>query len=128
MDSQSRLSRRERQIMDIVYKKGKATVNEVWAMMQDPPGRTGVRTFMRILEEKGYLRHQKTGREYRYNVVETRKKAGRTAFKRVLNTFFEGSLENALVSHLSGPRDNLSAEELDRLSKLIDEARKKKKV
>ena len=128
MDHQHKVSRRERQIMDLVYEMGKASVNEVLAKMEDPPGRTAIRTFMRILEEKGFLKHHKEGREYIYQVVGTRKKAGRHAFNRVLNTFFEGSLANALTAHLANPKDNISKEELDQLSQLIMDAKQQRKL
>ena len=119
------LSRRERQIMDIVYARGRATASEVLEGIPDEPTRTTVRTLLRILEEKGHLAHKKRGREFVYFPKNPRERAGQSAFKRVLSTFFEGSLEKALASHLSDPAAPVSADELKRLRAMINAARKK---
>ena len=118
------LSRRERQIMDVVYGRGSATAVEVVESLPDPPSKTAVRTLMRILEEKGHLKHVQRGREFVYQPTRPRLRAGRSAFQRVLATFFEGSLEKAVAAHLSDSAADLSAEELQRLADLIQEARK----
>jgi BlaI family transcriptional regulator, penicillinase repressor len=119
------LSRRERQIMDIVYARNEASVSEVWQAMPDPPSRTAVRTLLRILEEKGHLRHKQRRREFVYQPVRPRGRVGRSALRRVLETFFDGSLEQAVAAHLSDPAAQLSADELERLAQLIRQAEKK---
>ena len=122
MDDQSRLSRRERQIMDIIYRLGEATATQVRDGMHDPPTRTSVRTLLRILEEKGHLRHGKEGREFVYQPTKERGSAGLSAMRRVLNTFFDGSLEKAFAVHLLDPGVRASPEELRRLEDLIRQA------
>src|SRR5215470_4985098 len=94
------LSRRERQIMDIVYARGEATAADVLAGLPDPPTKTAVRTLLRILEEKGHLTHRQEGLTYVYRASRPRGRAGRTALRRVLRTFFDGSLEKAVAAHL----------------------------
>jgi predicted transcriptional regulator len=125
MDEQAAMSRRERQIMDIVYARGKATATEVVGAMPDPPTRTTVRTMLRILEEKGHLRHTRRGREYVYRPVRPRRRAGQSALRRMLATFFDGSLGQAVAAHLADPDAELSADELERLEGLIRRARRK---
>jgi predicted transcriptional regulator len=122
MPKHEELSRRERQIMDIVYARGEASVNDVWQSLPDPPSRTSVRTLMRILEEKGHLGHRTRQREFIYRPTRARTHAGRSALRRVLETFFGGSLETAVALHLSDPAVRLSAEEKQRLARLIEEA------
>lgn len=121
------LSRRERQIMDIVYARGEATAAEVLGEMTDPPTKTAVRTLLRILEEKGHLTHRQDGLAYVYCPVRPRGRAGRSALQRVLQTFFDGSLEKAVAAHLGDSATELSSDELNRLADLIDQARKKGK-
>src|SRR3954447_17372012 len=121
------LSRRERQIMDIVYARGEASAQDVLGDLPDPPSKTAVRTLLRILEEKGHLTHRQEGLMYVYQPSRPRGRAGRSAFQRVLQTFFDGSLEQAAASHLAAPAAELSADELKRLAGLIDQARKKGK-
>ena len=124
MDADAHLSRRERQIMDIVYARGEASATHVLADMHDPPSRTAVRTLLRILEEKGHLEHRKQGREYVYVPTRPRQSAGRSALRRVVTTFFDGSLEQALAAHLSDPTIEVTPGELKRLNALIRDARK----
>ena len=119
------LSRRERQIMDVVYALGEATASDVVANMPDPPHRTTIRTMLRILEEKGHLTHKKKSREFVYQPTQARTRAGQSALRRVVRTFFEGSLEKAVAVHLSDPKSELSDGELKRLADLIRQARKK---
>lgn len=122
------LSRRERQIMEVVYRLGQASAAEVHAELPDPPSRTAVRTFLRILEEKGHLRHKQVGLKYVYVPSRPRSQAARSAFRRVLQTFFEGSLEKALAAHFGdASAEQLSDEELQRLAELIRQARTKGK-
>lgn len=124
MPNSSHLSRRERQIMDIAFARGEATVNQICEALPDPPTPMAVRRMMHILEEKGHLKRRGRGREVVYLPRETRDKAGRNALQRVLETFFGGSLEEALSAHLLSRKGEVTAEERDRLVKLIDEARK----
>ena len=118
------LSRRERQIMDVVYALGEATAAVVADRLPDPPTRTAVRTMLRILEQKGHLTHRQEGLTFVYRASRPRVRAGRTALQRVLRTFFDGSLEKAVAAHLGDAANELSAAELDRLADLIEQARK----
>ena len=123
--SEHRLSRRERQIMDVVYRLGKATAAEVLEGLPDPPSYSAVRAMLRLLEEKGTLRHEQDGQRYVFMPTQTRKKASKSALKNMLQTFFDGSTEAAFAALLDLSRSRLSREELDRLSALIEEERKK---
>ena len=119
------LSRRERQIMDIVYAKGEATAAEVHEAIPDPPSKTSVRTLLRILETKGHLSHFEDGPRYVYRAVRSRERVGKSSLRRVLDTFFEGSLERAVAAHLTDSAADFSPDELKRLSQLINQARKR---
>ncbi|MCX7050178.1 MAG: BlaI/MecI/CopY family transcriptional regulator [Candidatus Sumerlaeota bacterium] len=121
------LTRRERQIMDIIYASSEATATDVLNAMSDAPTRTAVRALIRILEEKGHLKHAQRGREFVYQPIAPRQRAGLSAMRRLLSTFFEGSLEKAVASHLSDPASECSEEELDRLAGLIRKARKERR-
>ena len=123
--SEPQLSRRERQIMDVIYARGEATAAEVLSALPDPPSKTAVRTILRILEEKGHLKHKQQGLRYVYQPSRRRGPAGRSALQRVLHTFFEGSLEKAVAAHLGDSAADLSDDELARLAELIHQARKK---
>ena len=122
---EDRLSRRERQIMDAIYALKQATVTEVVEAIADAPSRTTIRTLMRILEDKGHLKHKKQGREYLYLPTRPRARAGQSAMRRVVETFFGGSLEQAVATHLTDPKAKLSEEELERIASLIAQAKKK---
>ncbi len=122
--SDQTLSRRERQIMNVVYARGEATATDVLEDMPDPPTRTAVRTLLRILEDKGHLKHKRRGREYVYTPTRTRSRVARSALRQLLETFFGGSLEEAVAFHLSDPNAELNDEELKRLAALIRQARK----
>ena len=117
------LNRRERQIMDIIYHKGKATVAEVMSGLPDPPGYSAVRALLRILENKGCLKHSTQGPRYVYSPVQARDKARRGALKHVMDTFFNNSAEQVMTALLDLSKTDLSEEELDRLSVLIEKAR-----
>jgi BlaI family penicillinase repressor len=123
----SQLSRRERQIMETVYAHADTglTAEAVVERLDDPPTRTAVRTFLRILEDKGILRHEKQGRAFLYRPARPVEKAGKGALKRVIETFFGGSVERALAAHLADPRTKLTPEEVERLSTLVREAGQK---
>jgi predicted transcriptional regulator len=124
MSAPSELSRRERQIMDAVFALGEATVNKIVETIPEPPTPMAVRRMMHILEEKGHLKRREEGREVVYLPRQSRMKAGRSAFQRVLETFFGGSLEEALTAHLLSRKDGVSSAERDRLVQLIEHARK----
>jgi BlaI family transcriptional regulator, penicillinase repressor len=117
------LSRRERQIMDVIYREGQATATEVLAAMPDPPSYSAVRAMLRVLENKGHLRHVPDGTRYVYRPTLARDRAGKPALENVLETFFDGSTEKAVAALLDLSRSELSSEELDRLSELIEQAR-----
>jgi predicted transcriptional regulator len=119
----SNLSRRERQIMDVLYRDGQATAGEVLAALPDPPSYSAVRAMLRILENKGHARHVAEGTRYVYIPTLARDRAGRPALAGVLETFFDGSTEKAVAALLDISKTELSDGELDRLSQLIDQAR-----
>ena len=116
----TQLSRRERQIMDVIYRHGKVTAAEVLADLPDPPSYSAVRAMLRLLEEKGHVRHEQDGPRYVYIPVVTRDKARRSAMRHLVRTFFDGSTVAALLQSDSG----MSEDELSRLSKLIEGAKK----
>ncbi|HVU86078.1 MAG TPA: BlaI/MecI/CopY family transcriptional regulator [Pirellulales bacterium] len=118
------LGRRERQIMDAIHELGEASVGDVLARLADPPSYSAVRTMMRLLEEKGYLKHRRDGMKYIYRPTLAPEKARRSALQHLLKTFFSGSAGDAVAAVLDLEGDKISAEELDRLAQLIDEARK----
>ena len=118
------LSRRERQIMDIIYRRGRATVAEVLDDLPASPSYSAVRAMLRVLEEKGYLRHAKDGPRYVYSPTLARGKAARSALKQLVQTFFDGSAEQAVAALLKSSEFELSRADLDRLARLIDRARK----
>ena len=121
------LSRRERQILDVVYALGRASALQVMAKLPDAPSKTAVRTFLRILEEKGHLVHEEEGRTYVYRPCRPRERAGSGALRRVLDVFFGGSLEQAVAAHLGGSAGDLDEAELKRVASLIQQASKAKK-
>jgi len=125
--SETPLSRRERQIMDIVYARGQATVTDVLEGMPDAPARVSVRTLVRILEEKGHLKHTKRGREFIYQPTRPRERAAKAALDRVLDVFFGSSIEQAVAAHLADRGAGLSPAEFRRLSDLIRQAKGKGK-
>ena len=116
------LSRRERQIMDIVYSRGEASAAEVREDLPDPPSYSAVRALLAILVDKGRLKHRSVRGRYIYSPTRPRAREGRSALRRVLDTFFEGSLEKAVASLLRGSDRRLSPDELARLRKLIEQA------
>lgn len=117
------LSRRERQIVDILYSQGRATAAEVQSALPDPPSYSAVRAMLRILEDKGHVRHEQDGPRYIYLPTVGRDRAKKTALRHVLQTFFNGSAEQALSALLDESDTKLSDHELDRLARLIDRAR-----
>ena len=121
---QRALSRREREIMDILYRLGRATANEVIAELPDQPHSSTVRTQLRVLEEKGHVRHEEEGLRYIYLPVSPRHTVRQSALRHLIETFFEGSTEKMLSTLLGGGSSKLSDEELDRLSQVIEKAKK----
>ena len=121
------LSRRERQIMEILYERGKASTAEVRQAMGDAPGYSAVRAMLRVLEEKGHVRHEEQGLKYVYLPVVARNKASRSAVKQVMNTFFSGSPEQIVAALLDVSAARLTREELDRMAAMIEEAKKEGK-
>ena len=122
--SHNHLARRERQIMEIVYRLGQATAADVQAELPDPPSYSAVRTHLRILEDKGHLRHDQEGTRYVFRPTVARHRARRSALKQVVQAFFGGSAEQAVAALLDMSHSKLSEDDLDRLSGLIDRARK----
>lgn len=116
------LSRRERQIIDILYSTGRATAAEVQALLPEPPSYSAVRAMLRILEEKGHVKHEMDGPRYIYAPTVARDNAKRSALRHMLQTFFDGSAEQA-ISALLDDTSKMSDAELDRLARLIDQAR-----
>jgi predicted transcriptional regulator len=118
------LTRRERQIMDVLYERKRGTVAEVLKGLPDPPSYSSVRTFLRILEEKGYVRHEKDPPRYVFIPTVPRSRARQSAIRHLVQTFFDGSWERAVAALLDTGSTKLSDEDLDRLADLIEEARK----
>ena len=123
MQSHKTLSRRERQIMDILYRSEKATAVEVMDLLPDPPSYSAVRALLRILEEKGHVHHEQVGPRYVYMPTLSQEKAKRSALDHVVTTFFNGSI-SAAVATLLDSSESLSDKELESLSHLIDSAKK----
>jgi predicted transcriptional regulator len=119
------LSRRERQIVDILHRLGKATANEVHEAMPDAPTYSAVRATLRILEEKGHAVHEIDGKRYVYVPAEPRQVAAKSALDQVVSTFFGGSLEGVVRTFLSGREAQVSEDELSRISKLIEDAKQR---
>ena len=120
-----RLSNRERQIMDILYRNGSATAAEVHEKLPDPPSYSAVRATLRILEEKGQVRHEQDGPRYVFRPAVARDKAKRTAVRHLLSTFFDGSTELVVATLLDESASQLSEDDFKNLKKLIDEAESK---
>ncbi len=127
MSAPGGLSRRERQIMDILYQRGKASAAEVREGMEDAPGYSAVRAMLRVLEEKGHVKHQAEGLKYVYVPTVGRDKAKRSAVKHVMETFFNGSPEQIVAALLDVASTRLTREELDRMSEMIEKAKKEGK-
>jgi predicted transcriptional regulator len=122
-DGHRNLSRRERQIMDILYQRGRASASEIHAALPDAPSYSAVRAKLRVLEEKGHVRHEEESLRYVYLPTVARETARRSALRHMLSTFFEGSVEQAVAALLDLSAANLSEQDLERISSLIEEAR-----
>jgi predicted transcriptional regulator len=121
------LSRRERQIMDILYQRGRASASDVRQAMEAAPGYSAVRAMLRVLEEKGHVQHQAEGLKYVYVPTVARDKAKRSAVKHVMETFFNGSAEQIVAALLDVSSTRLTRQELDRMSEMIEQAKREGK-
>jgi predicted transcriptional regulator len=121
-----KLSRRERQILDVVYAKGQVSAAEVQEELADAPSYSTVRALLRIMEDKGYLKHAKDGNRYLYSAAQKHQGVEKSALQQVLQTFFGGSVERAVTALLSSSDTQLSDEELERLAALIEQAKENK--
>ena len=121
------LSRRERQIMDVLYKRGKASAAEVREAIEDPPSYSAVRAMLRVLEEKGHVRHLAEGLKYVYVPTVNRDKAKRSAVKHLLDTFFSDSPDQVVAALLDVSSRRLTREELDRMAEMIEKAKREGK-
>lgn len=122
MTKTSTLTRREREIMDILYRRGRATAHEVLEDLADPPSYSAVRALLRLLEERGHVKHTLDGQRYVYAPAVARSDARKSALSHLVKTFFGGSVEDAVAALVD--RSKLSREELDRLSDIIERAKK----
>jgi BlaI family penicillinase repressor len=118
------LARRERQIMDILYRRGRATANDVMADLPGDPSYSTVRTQLRVLESKGHVRHEEEGLRYVYMPALPRRVARKSALRHLVDTFFEGSTEKVVGALLGGDGGHLSEDELERIAELVANARK----
>ena len=118
------LSRRERHIMDILYRLGRATAEEVMHEMSGSPSYSTVRTQLRVLEEKGHVRHEEQGRRFVYMPSLARATARKSALRHVVSTFFEGSVEQVVAALLGGDAARISDDELERIAALIKKAKR----
>src|SRR5712691_10193533 len=118
------LTRRERQIMDILYRRGRATAGEVMAELSGDPSYSTVRTQLRVLEEKGHVRHEEQGLRYVYVPAVPRRSARKSALRHLVDTFFDGSAEQVVAAVLGGEGSRLSDKELDRIAELVAKAKK----
>jgi BlaI family penicillinase repressor len=124
MKTESHLSRRERQIMDVIHARSQATAAEVLAALPDPPSYSAVRALLRILEEKGHLKHRNEGARYVYLPRISRQAASRSALQRVVSTFFAGSVAQTMAALLESADTDLGEPELQKLMQMIEQARK----
>lgn len=120
----NKLSRREKQIMDVLFQRGGATVAEVLERLPDPPSYSAVRALLRTLEEKGHVRHFEDGPRYVYEPVEARDAVRESALSHLVKTFFDGSTEAAVAALLGGAERKLTGEELARIAQLVEQAKR----
>lgn len=123
-DGHRNLSRRERQMMDILYSRGRATAAEIHEALPDAPTYSAVRAKLRVLEEKGHVRHEEEALRYVYVPTVARDTARRSALRHLVSTFFEGSVEQAVAALVDVSVSKLTREELERISNLVEEAKK----
>jgi BlaI family transcriptional regulator, penicillinase repressor len=122
--SQQNLGRRERQIMDVIFELGEASVARVLERLPDPPSYSSVRTMIRHLEGKGYLRHRRDGTKYVYRSTETKDSVSRSVLRHTIKTFFSGSASDTVAAILDVTSEKLSQDDFDRIERLIHDARK----
>jgi len=122
-----KLSRRERQIMDVLYERGRATAAEILAALPDPPSYSAIRALIKVLEDKGHVKHQEDGPRYVFTPSVPRAKARKNAVRHLLQTFFDDSAGEAVASLLGASGSKLKPEELDKIEELIARARKDQK-
>jgi len=120
----AQLSRREREIMDVIYRSGRATAADVMENLAEPPSYSAVRALLRVLEDKGHLRHEEDGPRYVFVPTVPRERARQSALRQLVHTFFDGSTEQAVAALLDLSSTRMSDAELDRLRDLIADARK----
>lgn len=118
------LGRRERQIMNVIFQLGEASVGDVLERLPDPPSYSAVRTMIRLLESKGFLKHRREGTKYIYRPTQSRKNAGHSALKQLMKTFFSDSATDAVAAILDAESDKLTDDDLEQLERLIEKARK----
>jgi len=118
------LTRREREIMDILHRRGRATAHEVLDDLAEPPSYSAVRTLLRLLDDRGHIRHEQDGPRYIYMPTVARREAQRSAVAHLVYTFFDGSIEDAVAALVESSRPKPSAEELDRIASLVAKAKK----
>lgn len=123
MPEKDTLSRRERQIMDVLYRQGTATAAEVQANIADAPSYSAVRALLRILEEKGHVKHSYDGPRYVYSPIISRPVAQKSALRQLVKTFFDGSTSNAVAALLDMSGKDLSDSELERLAAIVEQAK-----
>ena len=123
MEKTAHLSRREREVMDLVFAQGEATLSQILEGMESPPTRPALRSILTILEGKGHLKHRQEGREFIYQPVHSREEVGQSTLSRVIGTFFGGSLTQALAAYLSHPQTQLSEAEITELRSFLDQAK-----
>ena len=117
------LSRRERELLEIIYRLRNSTVTEIMRQMEEPPTRSAVRFLLRVMEEKGHICHTKRGREFVYEATQARQSVGKSALHNVLHTFFDGSLQKGLGAYLADPKVQYDGSELAQLAEMIEEAK-----
>ena len=118
------LSKRERHVMEVVYRRKEVSAKDVWNEIPDFPSYSAVRSVLNILEDKGFIKHKKHGKKYVYSATISRKKATSSAVKQLLTTYFDNSLEKAVTTMLEMHNDDLTDEDFQRLSRIIERARK----
>jgi len=123
-DGHRNLSRRERQIMDILYQRGRATAAEIHAALPDAPTYSAVRAKLRVLEEKGHVRHEEESLRYVYLPTVARDTARKSALRHMVSTFFAGSVEETVAALLDLSAANMDTKDLERISRMIETARK----
>jgi predicted transcriptional regulator len=126
-NTETAMSRRERQIMDVLYARGRASASEIQESLPDTPSNSTVRTILRVLERKGLVRHVEEGLRYLFLPIVPRSAARKSALQRVMRTFFDGSAKEAVAAFLDPGAFSLSKEDLDELSRMLDQARKEAK-